>query len=135
MPQYKKTYIPRGNSNQEVYTRRAIIMERLTALIGTGVDCAAFPGRKVEFIFDSIDETATRASYTYQSTLAALQVVKALKDARKIRTSQPESQKQKKMKFQRVFELTSELPQVGKVKIIVGERSNQRILHYCITKK
>ena len=34
-----------------------------------------------------------------------------------------------------MYELSSELPKIGTVKIMVGKKKNQQILHYCITKK
>ena len=34
-----------------------------------------------------------------------------------------------------MHELKATLENIGDVKIIVGERNNKRIIHYCITKK
>ena len=127
--------IPKGDNREDVYIRRAIIVERLAPLIGTSVPCPAFQGKKVEFLFDSIDETATRASKHYESTLAALRVIEALKKAALAKTDAPHSNKQKKMRFKKVHELQSKLSGLGSVKIIVGERNNGLIIHYCITKK
>lgn len=127
--------IPTGTSKEDVYVRRAIIVERLAPLIGTSVPCRAFKGKRVEVVFDSIDETATRASKRYESTLAALRLVEALKKATLERTDTPHSNKQKKMRFKKVHELQSYLSSIGKVKMIVGERNNGLIIHYCITKK
>lgn len=130
-----KTNIPTGNSKEDVYVRRAIIVERLYPLKGKSVPCGAFKGKQVEFLFDSIDETATRASQRYESTLAALRIVEALEKSVLIKTDSPHSNKQKKMKFVKIHELASALKGIGDVKIIVGERSNRKIIHYCITKK
>lgn len=127
------TNIPKGNSKEDVYIRRAIIVERLYPLKGTSVPCAAFKGKKVEFLFASIDETATRASRRYESTLAALRVVEALQKATLVKTDTPHSNKQRKMEFTKFHELTTDLRNIGAVKIIVGERKNKRIIHYCIT--
>lgn len=127
--------IPKGNTKEEVYIRRAIIVSQLAPLIGKSVSCKAFKKTRVEFVFDSIDETATHAAKRYESTLAALRVVEALTKATVINTTAPRSSKQKKMKFVKVHEMSCELKGIGKVRIIVGERNNKRILHYCITKK
>lgn len=135
MPKTKPYSIPTGEGKENVYIRRAIIVERLAPLIGTSVPCRAFKGKRVEFVFDSIDETATRASKRYESTLAALRLVEALKKATLERTDTPHSNKQKKMRFKKVHELQSYLSSIGKVKMIVGERNNGLIIHYCITKK
>lgn len=39
------------------------------------------------------------------------------------------------MYFMKIYELKATLDNLGEVKIIVGERKNKRIIHYCITKK
>ena len=127
--------IPKGDSREYVYIRRAIIVERLAPLIGTSVPCPAFQGKKVEFLFDSIDETATHAAKQYASTLAALRIVEALQKAKFVKTDKPHSHKQRKMGFEKIYELSAYLKSIGNVKIIVGEKRNSRIIHYCITKK
>ena len=70
--------IPTGNSRDVVYIRRAIIVETLSPLIGTSVPCGAFKGKSVEILYNSVDETATRASQRYESTLAAIRLVENL---------------------------------------------------------
>ena len=57
-----KTNIPTGDNREDVYVRRAIIVESLYLLKGKSIPCGAFKGRKVEFHFNSIDETAARAA-------------------------------------------------------------------------
>lgn len=127
--------IPKGDNKEDVYTRRGIIIKRLAPLIGTSVPCAAFSPKKVKIVFASIDETATRAAKRYESTLAALHIVEALKKALLIKTDLPHSKKQQKMKFIKMHELRTELPKIGVVKIMVGERSQKKYVHYCITQK
>lgn len=127
--------IPTGTTKEDVYVRRAIIVERLYPLIGTSVPCRAFGKRKVNFVFESIDETATRGAKTYESTLAALRIVEALKKATFVKYDNVQSNKQKKMRFMRVVILQSFLSSIGEVKIVVGERRNSCILQYSITKK
>ncbi len=130
-----KPDIPKGSDKDSIYKRREIIVENLEILIGQKFSCKAFGSRLVEFNFYSVDETAMQASQNYESTMAALEVVKALKSAWLVKTSLPVSSKQKKRKFKRIYELASVLKKIGKVKIIIGERNNKRIFHYCITKK
>lgn len=129
------TNIPKGNSKEDVYIRRAIIVQHLATLIGKSVPCAAFSPRQVKVVFDSVDETATHAAKRYESTCAALQLKRLLKTATIVKNTAPHSNKQKKMGFVKVYELASFLPETGAVKIIVGEKRNTRIIHYCITKK
>ncbi len=126
--------IPAGISKEDVYIRRAIIVERLAPLIGKGFPCRAFKQSRVEFVFASIDETATHAAKRYESTLAALRIVEALRNAILVNTTNPHSNRQRKMNFVKVHELNSILDGIGEVKIFVGERKNMRILQYSITK-
>ena len=39
------------------------------------------------------------------------------------------------MYFTKIYELKATLTDLGDVKIIIGERNNKRIIHYCITYK
>ena len=73
--------IPHGNCRDEVYIRRNIIIEHLSPLIGTKIPCSAFKNKSVEILYNSVDETATRASRSFESTLAALRIVEALKNS------------------------------------------------------
>ena len=127
--------IPKGITKEEVYERRAIIIEELQHLIGTAVRCKALKNQLVHFDFYSIDETATHASKKYESTLAALNVTKAISNAKRIGQDKAKSNRQKKLGFILIVELSAELKDVGEVKIIVGRKANKQYLHYCITKK
>ena len=127
--------IPTGSSREEVYIRRAIIVEELSPLIGTSVPCGAFGGKCVEILYNSVDETATRASQRYESTLAAMRLVEALRESSLIGVDIPKNKQKKKMYFTKIYELRATLTNLGEVKIIVGERNNKRMIHYCITKK
>jgi hypothetical protein len=127
--------IPKGITKEEVYERRTIIIEELQHLIGTAVRCKALKNQLVHFDFYSIDETATHASKKYESTLAALNVTKAISNAVYIRRDKPHSKNQIKMRFNEIVELAAELKDIGIVKIIIGQRRNKKYVHYCITKK
>lgn len=131
----KPNYIPTSDSPEDVYLRRAIIVERLSRLIGKTLSCDAFSGKQVEVHCASVDETATRASQRYLSTLAALRLPEALKKAQIVNVDQAHSNKQRKMGFVKIYILIANLPEIGKIKIVVGERKNKRIVHYCITQK
>ena len=128
-------YIPKGNNKEDVYIRRAIIVEHLAPLIGTSVPCAAFAPKQVKIVFASIDETATHAAKRYDSTCAVLQLKRLLSSASLVKTTAPHSNKQKKMGFVKVHELSALGGKFGEVKIIVGERKNTHIVQYCLTKK
>lgn len=131
----KSPNIPAGNSKDDVYARRDYIVNKLQHLIGTSIRCKALRGQKVHFDFYSIDETATHAAKRYESTLAALKVTKAISNAKIVGSSQAKSNKQKKLGFVLMVELSAELKDVGNVKIVIGRKSNKQYLHYCITQK
>ena len=131
----KNTDIPAGNSKEDVYARRDYIVNKLQHLIGKSIRCKALQGQKVHFDFYSIDETATHAAKRYESTLAALKVTKAISNAKRVSSSKVKSNRQKKLGFVLMVELSAELKGLGEVKIIVGRKLNKQYLHYCITKK
>ena len=128
-------HIPIGSCREDVYIRRNIIVESLSPLIGMSIPCGAFSGKEVEITYNSVDETATRASQRFESTLAALRIVEALKKSSLVKTDIPNTKQKKKMYFTKIYELKATLTDLGDVKIIVGERNNKRIIHYCITHK
>ena len=128
-------HIPHGSCREDVYTRRAIIFESLSPLIGKSIPCGAFHGKDVEILYNSVDETATRAARSYESTLAALRIVEAIEKSSFVKTDIPNTKQKNKMYFTKIYELKSSLSDLGDVKIIVGERKNKRIIHYCITQK
>ena len=131
----KNKDIPIGRCREDVYARRTIIVESLSPLIGTSVPCGAFSGQGVEILYNSVDETATRAAQRFESTLAALRIVEALEKSSLVKTDIPNTKQKKKMYFVKIYELKATLADLGDVKIIVGERNNKRIIHYCITHK
>lgn len=127
--------IPQGTDKESVYIRNAVIVAELSPLIGKSFPCPAFGNRNVEVLFGSVSETATHASKNILSTMAAIRLVEALSKAKRIeRTITPDSNRQKKMGFKKIHILLSELKGIGHVKIVVGEKANRRVVHYCITK-
>ena len=52
-----------------------------------------------------------------------------------LRKKTVKNKQKKKMYFTKIYELRATLTNLGEVKIIVGERNNKRMIHYCITKK
>ncbi len=128
------TTIPKGTDKESVYIRNAIIHARLERLKGTGIPCPAL-GKDVYIVSGSIRETAVHAGRRYKSTLAALRMVEAIGKAKYVKEDKPKQGKQTAMKFVKTHQLKAFLSGIGEVKIIVGERNNKRIFHYCITAK
>lgn len=126
--------IPKDDTKEGTLERRGIIKGFLNQLIKKEFPCKAFGKRTVSLNQLSIDETARHAARSYESTLAVMYLREALKNSILVKTDTPKSNKQIKMGFKKIYELSAEV-EIGEVKIIVGERANERLLHYCITKK
>ena len=93
----KNKDIPIGSCREDVYARRNIIVETLSPLIGMSIPCGAFSGKEVEILYNSVDETATRAARSYDSTLAALRIVEAIEKSSFVKTDIPNTKQKKKM--------------------------------------
>lgn len=122
-----KTQIPKT-----INERRAFLEEELTPLVGVKIECPGLENRLVEFTKESIKETAVQASQSKESTHVALYIVKAIQVAKFVKETPPKSNKQKKLRFQKIYILKGRVA-VGGFKLTVGVRRNKRILHYCIT--
>lgn len=112
--------------------RRLLIRSELKTLVGSGINCPGLKNRPVVFTEASLKETAAQAGKSYSSTLVALHVVKAIQVAKLEKENPPDSKKQLELKFQKMYVLRGRLD-VGSFKLMVGEKKDKRILHYCIT--
>ena len=83
---------------------------------------------------ESIKETIFWASKSDKSTKLALELPKAIKEAKIYKTNlQPKAGKQtKKFNFSEIFILKSELD-IGTAKITVGYKKSGKFIEYCIT--
>ena len=105
----KNSKIPQGNSKEEVYARRDYIINKLQHLIGTSIRCAALNNQKNHFDYYSIDETATHAPKSYESTKGALNITKAICSAKFVKTHSTHSKRQAKRGFIEMIELSAEI--------------------------
>ena len=88
------------------------------------------------FIFIGIiDASLLVDSLTCWLVVLAIRLVEALRESSLVRIDIPKDKQKKKMYFVKIYELKATLTNLGEVKIIVGERNNKRMIHYCITKK
>lgn len=117
-----------------VEARREAIKKYLANLKGKTIECPAL-GKNVDIVAGSIRETAVHAAKSERSTLAVFRIEEAINKAKYVKLHAPKQGKQSSMNFIKVHELKAFLSGIGEVKIIVGERQNKRILHYCITAK
>ena len=118
---------------ETVQERRYFLNKQLISFIGKKVYCPAL-GVIVEFTRASYNETIRNAAINKDSTVAALNVLRLIKNASFNRMDLPHSNKQKQtFQFVFVFILNSYLIGYGDVKILVGAQERGKILHYSVT--
>ena len=101
--------------------------------IDTTINCPAL-GVTVEFTRASYNETIRNAAISKNSTIAALNVLRLIKNASYVGMDIPKSNKQKKtFHFIFVYILESFLIGYGNVKILVGVQEIGKFLHYSVT--
>lgn len=116
-----------------VQERRLFLNKEMKQFIGKSVLCPAL-GVMVEFTRASYNETIRNAAISRSSTIAALNVLRLIKNARFIKMDIPRSNKQRQtFQFIFVFVLNSYLIGYGDVKILVGAQERGKFLHYSVT--
>ena len=82
----------------------------------------------------SLIETAGRASLTYLSTLAVLQLDAILRYAKKSFEDAPKAGTKQQRPFEKMFGMDYSCPGIGDVRLIVGVRRQDKMkVQYCIT--
>lgn len=118
---------------ETVQERRLFLNKEMLKYIGRTISCPAL-GVTVEFTRASYNETIRNAAISESSTIAALNILRLIKNASFVSMDVPKSNKQKKtFQFIFVFILKSYLLGYGDVKIIVGVQEIGRFLHYSVT--
>ena len=116
-----------------VQERRIFLNKQIKHFIGESVHCPAL-GVNVEFTRASYHETIRNAAINKNSTIAALNVMRLIRNASFVTMDLPKSNKQKKtFQFIFVFILKSYLIGYGDVKILVGAQERGDFLHYSVT--
>lgn len=116
-----------------VQARRLFLNKTMKQFIGKSVICPAL-GVSVEFTRASYNETIRNAAISKNSTIAALNVLRLIKNAQFVKMDIPLSNKQRQaFQFIFVFILNSYLIGYGDVKILVGAQERGKFLHYSVT--
>ena len=116
-----------------VQERRLFLNKEMKQFIGKSVLCPAL-GVTVEFTRASYNETIRNAAISKNSTIAALNVLRLIKNARFVKMDIPISNKQRQtFQFIFVFIPNSHLIGYGDVKILVGAQERGKFLHYSVT--
>ena len=82
----------------------------------------------------SLVETAGRASLTYLSTLAVLQLDAILQNAKLYFVDRPKPGNKQQSKFEKMLGMEYSCPGIGEVQLMVGVRKRDKMkIQYCIT--
>ena len=124
--------IPRGNSREDIKTRKQIIKDFYATWI------AEHPEKKVwnkslkaeiHVKYLSINETVGHASGTYESTDAVLSLTEILENAKVVTRKQKKQEDKNQKMFSQIIILMS-----GPIKLTVGRHKNTgEYIQYCIT--
>lgn len=91
-------------------------------------------GENIYINHTSLVETAGRASLTYYSTLAVLQLDAILQNSKVIFVDKPKSGNKQQSKFERMLGMKYLCPGIGEVQLMVGVRKRDKTkIQYCIT--
>ena len=124
-------YIPKGKSKEDVVSRRKIIISQLSKLRGKDIYCPCLKA-KVFIVKKSNTETATWASVSYDSTIAALDLKNQLKVASFDKFLPPKPAQKNKFGFDTMAKLIGRYGK-SETKIMVGIKRGKVYIHYCIT--
>lgn len=124
--------IPSGHTKEDIKAREKIIKDFYANWIAEHPDKMIWNKDLSEFIhvkFLSINETYEKASRSYESTFAVLQLTEILENA----TLANKKPAKRNTKNQKQFEALLTM-QYKNIKLTVGrQRSNQELVQYCIT--
>ena len=129
--------VPVGDSVEDRRTRQEIIKrfyffwkKRNPELCRFNTDI----GENIYINHTSLVETAGRASLTYCSTLAVLQLDAILQNAKVCFVDKPKEGNKQQSKFERMLGMKYSCPGIGEVQLMVGVRRCDRAkIQYCIT--
>ena len=129
--------IPTGINKEDIETRKQIILDfyrEWKQLNPTQRKYNVSLKDYVNIRNVSINETSFRASKTYLSTLAVLQLDAILTTARKTKVVNAKPNNKNQKPFNKMILMECELPGIGIVKLVVGiKRKTLEKVQYCIT--
>lgn len=129
--------VPVGDTTEDRRIRQEIIKQFYYYWKKRNPDLCKFNidlGENIYINHTSLVETAGRASLTYYSTLAVLQLDAILQNARVCFVDKPKSGNKQQSKFERMLGMKYSCPGIGDVQLIVGVRRYDKTkIQYCIT--
>lgn len=129
--------VPVGNSTEDRRERQEIIKKFYYYWKKEHPELCMYNADLAENIYinhTSLVETAGRASLTYLSTLAVLQLDAILQNARLSFVDKPKPGNKQQSKFEKMLGMEYSCPGIGDVQLMVGVRKRDKMkIQYCIT--
>lgn len=129
--------VPTGDTTEDRRNRQEIIKQFYFHWKKLNPDLCKFNIDLNEMIYinhTSLVETAGRASLTYLSTLAVLQLDAVLQNARLRFVDNPKPGNKHQLKFEKMLGMDYCCPGIGDVRLMVGVRKRDKTkIQYCIT--
>ena len=129
--------IPTGDSVEDRRKRQKIISQFYYYWKGKNPEHRKYNDDLADYIYinhTSLVETAGRASLTYLSTLAVLQLDAILRYAKKSFETIPKADTKQQRPFERMLGMDYSCPGIGVVRLMVGVRRQDKMkVQYCIT--
>ena len=129
--------VPVGDTTEDRRIRQEIIKQFYYYWKKRNPDLCKFNidlGENIYINHTSLVETAGRASLTYLSTLAVLQLDAILQNARLCFVDKPKLENKQQSKFEKMLGMEYSCPGIGDVRLMVGVRKRDKMkIQYCIT--
>lgn len=129
--------VPTGDSKENRRRRQEIIKQFYFNWKKRNPDLCKFNydlGENIYINHMSLIETAGRASLTYLSTLAVLQLDAILQNAKLLFVDKPKLGNKHQAKFEKMLGMQYSCPGIGEVRMMVGMRKRDKTkIQYCIT--
>ena len=129
--------VPMGDSTEDRRERQEIIKKFYYYWKKAHPELCMYNADLAENIYinhTSLVETAGRASLTYLSTLAVLQLDAILQNAKLSFVDKPKSGNKQQSKFEKMIGMEYSCPGIGDVQLMVGVRKRDKTkIQYCIT--
>jgi hypothetical protein len=123
--------IPTGREKADIKAREKIINAIYRKWTAENPEKCMFNEDLNDFIyvkFESINETVNKAARNYKSTMAIFHLTEILKNAKVIKRDKPDKNTKNQAKYTQML-----IMQWEKVKLMVGVKSTQLKIQYCIT--
>ena len=123
--------IPKGREKEDIKAREKVINAIYRKWTVENSEKCLFNEDLKDFIyvkFESINETVNKAARSYKSTMAMFHLTEILKNAKVVKRDKPDRNTKNQAKYTQMI-----IMQWEKVKLMVGVKSTELKIQYCIT--